>query len=198
MFHQSRSQAPAQRRAGVEAVIGRVHAVITGFYDCPLPVVAKVRGAVAGFGVSLLAACDLAVASTDSYYTLAYTLIGTSPDGGSTWALPRLVGTKRAKEIALLAERFDAATAERLGLINRAVPEAELDAAVAKLAGRLAMGPAQAFARTKALLNASTTATLAEHLAAEQEAFVACTETADFAEGVAAFVEKRPPAFTGK
>jgi 2-(1,2-epoxy-1,2-dihydrophenyl)acetyl-CoA isomerase len=142
--------------------------------------------------------CDLAVASDDSYYTLAYCHIGTSPDGGSTFGLPRLVGAKKAMEIALLGERFDAATAEKLGLVNRVVPAAELAAATTKLAQRLAAGPSLAYAGTKRLLQQSLTSALETQLQHEAESFALCASSADFQEGVTAFIEKRKPVFSGR
>jgi 2-(1,2-epoxy-1,2-dihydrophenyl)acetyl-CoA isomerase len=138
-------------------------------------------------------ACDLVIAADSAYFTLAYCLIGASPDGGSTYALPRIVGAKKAMEIALLGERFDAATAERLGLVNRVVPFASLDQETTKLAARLAAGPTTVYARTKALLNASLNASLESQLQREAEAFAQSAAEPDFAEGVRAFIEKRKP-----
>lgn len=176
-------------------MIGEVHDSVEILRRMPKPVVAAVRGAVAGFGVSLVLACDLAVAAEDAVLTLAYCHIGVSPDGGATWHLPRVVGLRKAMEIALLGDRFDAATAERLGLVNRIVPAADLAGEAAALAARLANGPTLAYARTKALLNASADRTLADQLTAEASAFAASAATQDFAEGVTAFVEKRKPVF---
>jgi 2-(1,2-epoxy-1,2-dihydrophenyl)acetyl-CoA isomerase len=121
-----------------------------------------------------------------------------SPDGGSTYALPRAVGMKRAFEIALLGDRFDAAAAKEAGLINKAVPVAAFDETVKKLVGRLAIGPTHVYGNTKALLNGSLDASLADQLNAEAKSFAECAARADFAEGVGAFVEKRPPSFTGE
>ena len=131
-------------------------------------------------------------------FTLAYCHIGTSPDGGSTFHLPRAVGMKRAMEIALLGNRFGAAEAASIGLINRVVPAAELEAETAKLAARLAQGPTAAYGRTKALLNASLDNGLAAQLARESELFTASTMTDDFREGITAFLKKRPAAFRGR
>jgi len=178
---------------GNEALIHEVHTVILGLRRMPKPVVASVRGAVAGFGMSLMMACDLALAADSAYFTLAYTLIGASPDGGSTFALPRIVGQKKAMEIALLGERFDAATAERLGLVNRVIPSNSLEEETTRLAARLAAGPTAVYARTKALLNGSLGASLESQLQREAEAFAQSASEPDFREGLAAFIEKRKP-----
>jgi 2-(1,2-epoxy-1,2-dihydrophenyl)acetyl-CoA isomerase len=162
------------------------------------PILARVHGPVAGAGMSLLMACDLAIAAEDSFFTLAYCHLGTSPDGGSTWLLPRHVGLKKAAEIALFGDRFGAAEALRLGLVNAVAPAAELERQAASLAARLAAGPAAAYAATKRLLQQSSTTSFESQLQAETEAFAGCAATDDFAEGVRAFVEKRPPRFGGK
>jgi 2-(1,2-epoxy-1,2-dihydrophenyl)acetyl-CoA isomerase len=188
----------AENRVQFEAFVHEVHTLILSLRRMPKPVIAGVRGAVAGFGMSLMMATDLALAADSAYFTLAYTLIGVSPDGGSTFSLPRSVGQKKAMEIALLGERFDAASAERLGLVNRVVPSAALDSETGKLAARLAAGPTAAYARTKALLNGSLNASLESQLQREAEAFAQSASEPDFVEGLAAFVEKRKPQFKGR
>jgi 2-(1,2-epoxy-1,2-dihydrophenyl)acetyl-CoA isomerase len=193
----SEGKSAAQNRAQFEGFIEEAHAIILCLRRMPKPVVASVRGAVAGFGMSLMMACDLALAADNAYFTLAYTLIGVSPDGGSTYSLPRIVGQRKAMEIALLGERFDAATAERLGLVNRVCPSASLQVETEKLAHRLASGPAAAYARTKALLNGSLNASLEAQLQREAEAFAQSASEPDFQEGLAAFIEKRKPRFQG-
>ncbi len=199
MFAQALAELPPpDRQARFEELIGRVHASIVALRRMDKPVIAAVQGAAAGFGVSLALACDLAIAADNAVFTLAYCHIGTSPDGGSTFHLPRAVGMKRAMEIALLGDRFPAEEAARIGLVNRVVAAAELDAATAQLAGRLAQGPTAAYGRTKRLLNASLDNTLAGQLAAESELFTASTMTEDFREGVTAFLEKRPAGFQGR
>jgi 2-(1,2-epoxy-1,2-dihydrophenyl)acetyl-CoA isomerase len=135
------------------------------------------------------------VAAEDAYFAAAYRNIGLSPDGGGTWSLPRLVGARKAAEILLLSERFDAHEALRLGLVNRVVPAAGLDAAVAAIAGSLAAGPRLALQNTKRLLRESSGRTLSEQLHAEALSFGACSATRDFEEGLAAFLAKRPPRF---
>jgi 2-(1,2-epoxy-1,2-dihydrophenyl)acetyl-CoA isomerase len=194
----SDGRSASENRVQFEGFIHEVHALIVSLRRMPKPVLASVRGAVAGFGMSLMMATDLALAADNAYFTLAYTLVGVSPDGGSTFALPRIVGQKKAMEIALLGDRFDAASAERLGLVNRVVPAASLDGETAKLAARLAAGPTAVYARTKALLNASLGSSLETQLQREAEAFAQSASEPDFQEGLAAFVEKRKPRFTGR
>ncbi len=196
-FHGRLAETPAERSAHFRAKIHKLHPAIVAMRRMPKPVVASLRGAAAGFGLSLALATDLAIAAEDAYFTLAYCLIGTSPDGGSSFHLPRIVGLRKAMEIALLGERFNAETAQRLGLVNWVVPSDELEAETAKLAARLARGPGHALAETKALLNASFDNALEAQLALEVESFASCAATQDFAEGVTAFVEKRSAQFTG-
>jgi 2-(1,2-epoxy-1,2-dihydrophenyl)acetyl-CoA isomerase len=186
-------RSPAENRVQFESFIHEVHPLILSLRRMPKPVIAAVRGAAAGFGMSLMMASDLAIAADSAYFTLAYASIGVSPDGGSTFALPRMVGQKKALEIALLGERLDAATAERLGLVNRVVPLAALEIETSKLAARLASGPTAVYARTKALLNGSLNASLESQLQREAECFAQCAAEPDFAEGIRAFVEKRKP-----
>ena len=196
-FHETLDAPPAERRAMLERLIGEVHEAVTSIREMEKPVIASVRGAVAGFGFSLMSACDLAIAADSSYFTLAYRHIGTSPDGGSTYALPRLVSAKQAMEIALLGERFNAARALELGLVNRVVPQTELAAATQALALELANGPTIALGNTKRLINESLNRNLAEQLQAEQDSFAACAMTQDFARGVRGFVAKQKPGFLG-
>ncbi len=188
---------PARDRAFRELIAGLINPAVEILRGLPAPVIGKIRGACAGFGFSLLAGCDLAVAADNAYFTSGYALLGITPDGGGTWYLPRLVGMKKAMELTLLAERIGAAEAQSLGLVNRVVPAAELDEAVAALAARLAAGPALAHANAKRLLGRALGATLADQLAEEAVSFGQCSATGDFAEGVGAFIEKRKPAFKG-
>lgn len=181
----------------VAGLADELHRAILALRQAPKPVIASVHGAVAGAGVSLMAAADLAVAAADTRFTLAYSRIGASPDGGSTWFLPRLIGARRALELMLLADNFDVHTALQFGLVNRVVAAAELAAQTARLAQRLADGPTLAYAQTKALVNRSFESPLADQLDAEAAAFVRCAATRDFAAGVTAFVKKEEPRFNG-
>lgn len=195
-FRSQLDRPPVERQATFENVVSDVQTIALRLRRMGKPVICAVRGAAAGFGLSLVLACDLAVAADSAYFTLAYRHIALSPDGGATWMLPRLVGMKKAAEIALLGDRFDAAAARDLGLINQVVPAGELDAAVARLAQKLASGPQEALARTKALLQQSFETAFAEQLADEQRDFAACAALPDFDEGLAAFFDKRPARFS--
>jgi 2-(1,2-epoxy-1,2-dihydrophenyl)acetyl-CoA isomerase len=187
---------PAEERAGLlTRIVGRVHGAIEQLARMPHPLVARVQGACAGFGLSLLAACDLAIASDDAYFAAGYRNIGLSPDGGGTWSLPRLVGPRRAAEILLLGERFDAARALEIGLVNRVVPAARLDAEVAAVVATLRAGPRDALRATRRLLRDSPANTLGTQLDAEARSFGRLSALADFTEGVDAFIAKRAPDF---
>jgi 2-(1,2-epoxy-1,2-dihydrophenyl)acetyl-CoA isomerase len=185
----------AEREARLVGVVDHVHAAIEHIARMPHPVVACVEGAVAGFGLSLVAACDLVIAADDAYFAAGYRNVALSPDGGCTWALPRLVGARRAAEILLLAERFDAAAAQAMGLVNRVVPAAALEATLAEVVASLCAAPRAALRATKRLLREAPQHTLAEHLHAEALSFARCAADADFVEGVSAFLAHRPPAF---
>lgn len=165
----------------------------------PKPILAKVRGACAGGGLSLMLACDLAIAAESSMFSVAYTRIGAPPDGGLTYHLPRTVGLRKAIELAFLSDRFGAAAALEMGLVNWVVPDAELDARTIAMAQRLAAGPTRALARTKALMSQAYSRDMSDQLEGELEGFVnAFAGSPDFAEGVHAFVQKREPSFRGK
>lgn len=198
MFHQELGKSAAELRERFQEFVGALHPLIEKLANLRVPLVAAVQGAVAGFGVSLTMLCDFVIAADDSYFTLAYIHLGTTPDGSSTWFLPRLVGLRRAKEIALLGERIPAAEAARLGLAYKVVPRASLDEEAAGFAAQLAAGPTHAYANTKALLHASFNRNLMEQMDAEVESFAECASGADFAEGVRSFVERRKPVFKGK
>jgi 2-(1,2-epoxy-1,2-dihydrophenyl)acetyl-CoA isomerase len=192
------AQAPEQRRSFFERTCHAMHPIIYLLRRMPKPVIASVQGACAGLGTSFVLACDLAIAADNAFFTLAYVKIGTTPDGGASFFLPRTVGMKRAMEIALLSERLDAATAERYGLINRVVPLDKLAEETRTMALRLASGATQALGRTKALLSSALGHDLESHLQQEAINFAASTVTSDMIEGVTAFVEKRRPKFENR
>jgi 2-(1,2-epoxy-1,2-dihydrophenyl)acetyl-CoA isomerase len=192
-FHASRDTL-AQRFVPMAQVF---HASVKRLRTMAKPVLACAHGAVAGGGLSTMLACDLAIASEDLQVSLAYANIGTSPDGGSTFTLPRIVGLRKALELALMGDRLDAATALSLGLVNWVVPPAELEARALAILDRLASGPTLAFGRTKALMNETWERPMATQLEEELAAFARCIPTHDFREGIAAFVEKRKPEFRG-
>lgn len=164
----------------------------------PKPVIASVHGAVAGAGVSIMAACDLAIAADDARFAAAYSAIGTSPDGGATYFLSRCLGPRRALEFLLLSEPVDAARALALGLVNRVVPAAELERETQALAARLAAGPTLAHAQTKRLIDEAAGTGFDAQLEAEAQAFSRCAGSEDMREGVNAFIEKRRPSFRGR
>lgn len=194
VFHAAGARAPAV----LERLITPFHEAIELMAKLPFPVVASLHGAVAGAGVSMALAADLAVAADDATFTLAYARIGASPDGSATWSLPRVVGLRKALEIALLADSFGADEALRLGLVNRVVPASDLVAATNELAGRLSRGPTRAYAGIRGLMRASFDNDLPTQMQAEAQGLIAAAATKDFAEGVAAFVQKRPAKFEGR
>jgi len=179
------------------ALIDPLHAALALLAQGDAPVLASLHGAVAGAGMSLALGADLAIASADTTFTMAYARIGASVDGGGTWALARAVGLKRAMEIALLSDPIDAATAANLGLVNRVVPAADLAVQTDALAQRLARGPTRAYGRIRRLLRGAYDRSYGETLDAERDAFVDGTHTRDFAEGIRAFFDKRAAGFDG-
>ena len=197
-FAQHLELAPSARRDLFQRAIEGLHAAIENLHRMPHPVIARVQGAAAGFGLSLVCACDLAVAADDAYFTSAYCHLGLTPDGGGTWALPRIVGLRKAMEITLLSERFDAHEALRIGIVNKVVPAPELDAAVNAIVESIVGGPVGALRNAKRLLRESQGRSLSEQLQAEAVSFAQCAATPDFVEGVRAFTGKRKPRFGGR
>ena len=161
------------------------------------PVIAQVHGVAAGAGLSLLLMADYVLMAEGTRLNLAYINLGTSCDVGASWALPRVVGLRKALEIALLGEAFTADDALRLGLVNRVGPAADLEMATAALAQRLASGPTMAYGAMKRLMRESIDRALPEQLAAEKDAFVRCAGTEDFRAGVEAFHQRQPAHFAG-
>ena len=162
------------------------------------PVIASLHGPVAGAGLSIALGCDLAIAADTTRFNFAYTKLAASCDLGGSWHLPRLVGLRRALEIALLCEPIDAGRALELGLVNRVEPAESLEAATRHLALRLAAGAPIAQGQVKRLLRDAWSRDLPAQLDAERGAFAHCAATRDFSEGVSAFLGKRPPVFHGR
>jgi enoyl-CoA hydratase/carnithine racemase len=167
-------------------------------HQVPKPTIAKVRGVAVGAGLNLGLGCDLIVASEDARFSEIFARRGLSLDVGGSWLLPRLIGLHRAKELALLAEIIPAQEAERIGLVNRVLPDAELDAFVMDWATRLAAGPPIALAQSKRLLNNAFSYGLAEAMDAEGMAQSVNSGTEDAREAMEAFVRKRDPVFKGR
>jgi 2-(1,2-epoxy-1,2-dihydrophenyl)acetyl-CoA isomerase len=196
-FLEYAEQPPEVRRRTFLQRIHDLHPIMMVMRRMPQPVIGSIRGAVAGAGMSIALNCDLLVAAQDAFFTLAYVHIGASPDGSATSYLPRVVGAKKAMEIALLGDRYDAATALDLGLVNWVVPTEQLEAETRRIAGRIAAGPSRAHAGVKRLLGMSLNNGLAEQLQAEAETFADVATSDDWVEGVRAFNEKRKPRFSG-
>jgi 2-(1,2-epoxy-1,2-dihydrophenyl)acetyl-CoA isomerase len=188
----------AQRARRLEDFIAAAHQPILALRRMPKPVIASVHGAVAGYGLSLMLAADLAVAATGTKFTTAYSLIGTSPDGGATYHLTALVGPKKALHLFLTGERFTAEQAAEYGLVSAVVAAEERGPHVASIAAQLAAGPTAVYGRTKRLVNRAAGDGLAAQMQAELESFRDSALAPDFAEGVRAFLEKRKPRFTGQ
>ena len=160
------------------------------------PLVVLVNGPAAGAGLSLLLHGDIVLAARSAHFTAAYTAIGLSPDGGMTWTLPRLVGSRLAQEMILTNRRLTADEAASAGMITRVVDDDKLQSAGLELAAKLAAGPVAAFGAARALLRLSSTTTLENQLAAEATSISNAGAGAECAEGLAAFLQKRRPVFT--
>jgi 2-(1,2-epoxy-1,2-dihydrophenyl)acetyl-CoA isomerase len=176
----------------------RYNPIVRAMRNLEKPIVGAINGVAAGAGASLAFACDLRVASEKASFALAFGRVGLVPDSGATWLLPRLVGAARAAEIAFLNEPVPAAAALEMGLVVRVVPTDEVSVAAREIAGRLAAGAPRALALTKRALNAAWDRGLDAGL--EYEAYLQdlAGRTADHSEGIAAFMEKRPPRFSGE
>lgn len=175
----------------------KYHRLILAMRKMPKPVIASVHGVAAGISCNIALACDLRIASENARFLQAFARIGLVPDGGGAFHLPRLVGLARAMEMALLANEVSGQEAERMGLINRCVPEEDLHAATMELARRLASGPTRTYGLIKELMYASLEGDLQSSLTLEGELQESALETADHREGVTAFLQKRPAKFSG-
>jgi 2-(1,2-epoxy-1,2-dihydrophenyl)acetyl-CoA isomerase len=184
----------AEGRARVELL----NAMVRRLVDCPKPTIAMVDGYAVGAGSNLALCCDLIVASDRAKFGELFWKIGLVPDGGGTWLLPRVVGLARAKELIFTADVIDAAEALRIGLVNRVVPVAELEAATRALAEKIAAGPPAVLKMAKHMVNRAATSDLAAALDLEAFSQGLAIASEDHQEGLRAFFEKRPPRFTGR
>jgi 2-(1,2-epoxy-1,2-dihydrophenyl)acetyl-CoA isomerase len=183
-------------KAYLRELTADLHAAILGFTRLDAPVIAAVNGTVAGAGMGLVAMADLAVAAAGAKFSLAYTGVGLTPDGSTSYFLPRILGHKRAMELVLTNRPLSAAEALDWGIVNKVVPDAEVMAEVGKLASLLTAGPLGAFAHARRLMRSE--ASLEAQLEDESRTISSQAETAEAAEGIKAFLEKRKPAFPAR
>jgi 2-(1,2-epoxy-1,2-dihydrophenyl)acetyl-CoA isomerase len=181
-----------------DSIERRYKPLVLALRNLPLPVIAAVNGVAAGAGANLALACDLVIAARSATFIQSFSKVGLVPDSGGTWFLPRLVGRARAIGVALLGDKVGAEQAADWGLIWRCVADEEFPAAVEELAQRLAAAPTRALARTKEAIYSSGERSLAEQLDIERDHQRELGHSRDYAEGVAAFLEKRAPHFTGR
>ncbi len=182
----------------LSAMIDDLHAALQILAELDAPIVAAVSGSAGGAGLSLVAMSDIVIASDNAKFVMAYTGAGLSPDGGSTWFLPRVLGVRRAAELMLLNRPLTAQEALDWGLITRVVAEDQLMGEAEKTAQQLSQGPTRAFGRVRHLLQNTFTGSFADQLAREKASIVGMAGTKDGQEGIHAFVEKRKPSFTGQ
>jgi 2-(1,2-epoxy-1,2-dihydrophenyl)acetyl-CoA isomerase len=185
-------------RAVREAMKGGVQRLITAIWELDKPVIASVNGVAAGGGAQLALVCDLVIAAESARFIQIFTKRGLALDSGGGWLLPRLIGLAKAKELVFFADALPAPEAERIGLINKVVPDDELAATTAEWATRLATGATRAIGASKMLLNRGVTLDLAAFLDEEASAQALVSQTEDFTEGVRAFMEKRAPGLEGR
>lgn len=180
------------------ALIERLNRCILRMQRLEKPIIGSINGVAAGAGMNIALATDLRIASDTARFLEAFARVGLVPDGGGTYFLPRLVGTAKAMEMILLADIIDAQEALRIGLVNRVVPADQLENETLKLAERLAQGPTVAYGLAKTGLYQGLGMSLEDVLNMEARNQAIAVRSPDRAEGVAAFLEKRPPRFTGR
>ena len=193
-----RAVAPGQAVDLGESVEKRYNPLIRTLTGLPFPVIAQVNGVAAGAGANIALACDIVIAAKSAKFIQSFAQIGLIPDSGGTWVLPRLVGQARALGLALTAEPLPAKRAAEWGLIWRAVDDEQLQAEVDALARRFATAPTRGLAAIKRMIRQSWGHSLDEELDRQRDAMRELGFSDDYREGVAAFMEKRPPRFTGQ
>lgn len=194
----ARSERPKDQGAIVEAMKSGFQRVIRAIWELEKPIVAAVNGVAAGGGAQLALSCDLVLAAESARFIQVFVKRGLAVDSGGGWLLPRLVGLARAKELVFFGDTLKAPEAERMGLVNRVVPDDDLMRVAEDWAGRLATSATRALGASKSLLNKAFESDLETGLDDEAKAQAHVSETADFAEGVRAFLEKRDPEFRGR
>jgi 2-(1,2-epoxy-1,2-dihydrophenyl)acetyl-CoA isomerase len=194
-----RAVAPGAKGADLgESVERNYKPLVLTLRSLPMPVVAAVNGVAAGAGASIALACDIVIAARSAAFVQAFCRLGLVPDSGATWFLPRLVGNARAIGLSLLGDKLPAEQAADWGLIWRCVDDAEFGQAVDKLAAELALAPTLGLVRTRQAIQGAWQHSLAEQLNVERDFQRELGWSSDYAEGVAAFTEKRPPRFSGR
>jgi 2-(1,2-epoxy-1,2-dihydrophenyl)acetyl-CoA isomerase len=194
-----RAVAPGGAAADLgESIEKNYKPLVLALRSLPMPVIAAVNGVAAGAGANIALACDLVIAARSASFVQAFAKLGLVPDSGGTWFLPRLAGTARAMGLALLGDKLPAEQAAEWGLIWRCVADSELADVVAGLATQLAAAPTRGLARTKQALYDGWGHTLETQLDVERDYQRELGRTSDYAEGVAAFTQKRAPRFTGR
>jgi 2-(1,2-epoxy-1,2-dihydrophenyl)acetyl-CoA isomerase len=197
-FHRELTQNRAQYAANLELRLAQSNLMMGRLRRMPKPVLASVHVAVSGIGFSMALASDFVIAAEGTTFVLVHRHIALAPDGGASYFLPRIVGERRALELALLGDRFDAAKALELGIVNWTCPAEDLKQRTADLARKLANGPTAAMANAKALIRTSLDRNWTEMAAEEARIAGRLVMSDDHLEGVSAFLEKRSPTFTGK
>ena len=194
----SSAEDPAAMSGLLADITSHVHPAVRLLTELDAPVVAAVQGSAAGAGLGLVLASDLVLAARSAKFVMAFTAIGLSPDGSSTWFLPRVVGHRRAMELALTNRVLSAEEAQDWGIATTVVDDGQLPGAAEDLVARLAAGPTAAYGRTAKLLRGAWDASLEDQLDEERRQLTASGATADGQEGVTAFAAKRPPNFSGR
>jgi 2-(1,2-epoxy-1,2-dihydrophenyl)acetyl-CoA isomerase len=190
-FANSIKQEVGLRQADFSRRMGNLAGMVEAVVAFDRPIVAAIRGAVAGAGLMYPLVSDYAIGDDSATFVFAHQRVGLAPDGGVSFLLPQVVGTRTARTLLLTAAKLDAQEAWRLGILSRIVPAEELESESMKLAQRFAQAPQRAVSLAKRLVNAANSTSLADQLQAEREGIVKCVGDPDFAEGVMAFVEKR-------